>query len=72
MQDVQKWVGDRIRSIRLSKRLSQEALGHAAGVNRSHMGKIERGEVNLGIKTLLAITAKLEINLSTFFKSFPN
>ena len=33
-----------IRTTRLEVQLSQEALAHAAQVERSHLGKIERGE----------------------------
>lgn len=40
--------------------LSQEALADQAGIDRSHMGKIERGERNL---TLLNL-AKLAHSLS--------
>lgn len=35
--------------------LSQEALADAAGIDRSHMGKIERGERNLSFLNLLRI-----------------
>ncbi len=68
MQDVQKWVGKRIRTLRQQKGISQEGLADLCGINRSHMGKIERGEVNLGVATLFAITAKLEIAMAVFFK----
>lgn len=68
MQDVQKWVGNRIRVIRDQKNLSQEALAALCGINRSHMGKIERGEVNLGVTTLFSITEKLEVSMAVFFK----
>jgi transcriptional regulator with XRE-family HTH domain len=33
-----------IRALRLEDGLAQEALAHRAGIERSHMGKIERGE----------------------------
>ena len=41
--------GRAVRAMRLERGLSQEVLAHQAGVERSHMGKIERGE--LGVKT---------------------
>ena len=68
MQEIQKWVGSRIRALREEKNLSQEALADLCGINRSHMGKIERGEVNLGVATLFSITAKLEVSMAGFFK----
>lgn len=36
--------GRAVREARLARGLSQEGLAHQAGVERSHMGKIERGE----------------------------
>jgi len=48
--------GQAIRATRLDQGISQEALAHLAGVERSHMGKIERGEhlLNLGLIFKLA------------------
>ncbi|PYP84630.1 MAG: transcriptional regulator [Candidatus Angelobacter sp. Gp1-AA117] len=72
MQDIQKWVGIRIRALREQKNLSQEALADLCGINRSHMGKIERGEVNLGVATLFSITLKLGVTMTAFFKGLSN
>jgi transcriptional regulator with XRE-family HTH domain len=36
--------GDAVRAARIEDGLAQEALAHLAGIERSHMGKIERGE----------------------------
>jgi transcriptional regulator with XRE-family HTH domain len=40
-------LGAAVRARRIAQGLSQEALADAAGVDRSHMGKIERGERNV-------------------------
>lgn len=40
-------LGEAVRAGRKARALSQEALADAAGIDRSHMGKIERGERNL-------------------------
>ncbi|RYG79888.1 MAG: XRE family transcriptional regulator, partial [Alphaproteobacteria bacterium] len=40
-------LGTVIRERRLSLDMSQEALADAANLDRSHMGKIERGERNV-------------------------
>ncbi len=39
--------------------LSQEALADAAGIDRSHMGKIERGERNVTMLNIARIAAAL-------------
>jgi transcriptional regulator with XRE-family HTH domain len=39
--------------------MSQEALADAAGIDRSHMGKIERGQMNVTLLNLVKIAAAL-------------
>ena len=36
--------GAAVRALRMERGIAQESLAHLAGVERSHMGKIERGE----------------------------
>ncbi|WP_369470239.1 helix-turn-helix domain-containing protein [Cupriavidus pauculus] len=50
-------IGQAIRHVRKDKALSQEELAHAAGIDRSHMGRIERGERNLTVLNLVRIAA---------------
>ena len=42
--------GRNLRVIRKSKGFSQERLAHDAGIDRSYVGKIERGEVNISLE----------------------
>lgn len=39
-----KAFGAVVRALRTERGVAQEALAHLAGIERSHMGKIERGE----------------------------
>lgn len=48
-----------IRARRKAANLSQEALADAAGIERSHMGKIERGERNVTLLNLCRVAAAL-------------
>lgn len=45
-------LGATVRARRKALNLSQEALADHAGLDRSHMGKIERGERNLTLLNL--------------------
>ena len=36
--------GAAVRALRIERGIAQESLAHLAGIERSHMGKIERGE----------------------------
>jgi DNA-binding XRE family transcriptional regulator len=57
-------LGAAIRAVRLEKQLSQEAFADKAGIDRSYVGGIERGEHNVAFINLLKIAEALEANLS--------
>lgn len=40
--------------------MSQEALADAAGLDRSHMGKIERGERNVTLLNVIRLATALD------------
>lgn len=68
IQKIQKELGERIRELRLKKKLSQEGFADVCKIHRSHMGEIERGETNLTLSTLLTITEKLDTTISALFR----
>jgi len=68
IQQVQIELGDRIRMLRLRKKLSQEKFADLCKIHRSHMGEIERGETNLTLSTLLILTDKLNTTISSLFR----
>ncbi|MBN8241153.1 helix-turn-helix transcriptional regulator [Marinobacter hydrocarbonoclasticus] len=52
--------GRNLRAIRKSKGFSQERLAHDAGIDRSYLGKIERGEVNITIEKIYQLAESLQ------------
>lgn len=52
-----------IRLLRQARRLSQEQLGARAGIDRAVIGRIERGEVNVGIAYLWQLADALEVRV---------
>ncbi|AWT26757.1 hypothetical protein Csp1_19890 [Corynebacterium provencense] len=50
--DLQKRVGRNLRAHRQALGLSQEAFADVAGVHRTYMGGLERGERNLTLQSL--------------------
>jgi transcriptional regulator with XRE-family HTH domain len=54
-----KAVGEAIRQRRVALGISQEALATDAGIDRSYMGGIERGEHNFALVNLLKISTSL-------------
>lgn len=52
-------VGRRILKVRKAKGLSQDKLAILAKVDRSYIGRIERGEVNITLEKLYMIAEAL-------------
>lgn len=61
-------VGAAIRSLRKGKGLSQEELSHRSSIDRSHMGRIERGERNLSLLNLIRISQGLACSPSEILR----
>lgn len=55
--------GKRVREMRKSKGISQESLAEMAGIDRSYMGNIERGEKNITLKKAYEICDALDIEI---------
>ena len=70
MSRLTKTIGKRIVKERKKQDLSQEELAEIAGLHRAYLGKIERGEYNVGIDNLKRITKALKISLVTLFDAF--
>lgn len=51
--------GERIKELRLKKKLSQEALAESAGVSRSNLNRLENGKGEASIETLLKLNKVL-------------
>ena len=67
MSKIEKQFGERIRELRLAKGLSQEEMAFKAGVHRTYLGGIERGERNPSLKNIAAIAEALGVTLSILF-----
>ena len=52
--------GAAVRAIRIEDGIAQETLAHLAGIERSHMGKIERGEHMPTLAIIFKIAGALE------------
>ncbi|HAV5025334.1 TPA: transcriptional regulator [Acinetobacter baumannii] len=62
MQDLSIKIGKLIRKKRKEKEISQEKLALLCNIDRSYLGRIERGEVNITILKLYEISNILETN----------
>lgn len=63
-----KEFGARVRALREQAGLSQEELAARAGIHRTYIGGVERGERNVGLKNVLRIAAALDVPTSALFE----
>ena len=57
--------GSRIRAIRKELAMSQEELGDVAGLHRTYIGHLERGEVNPSLINILRVAKALKVDPSS-------
>lgn len=60
--------GMRVKIFRKERGLSQEALANLASIDRSYMGQIERGEINLTLTKIHQIAEALKIEPYLFLR----
>ena len=56
--------GNRVRELRKEKELSQEELADKAGLHRTYIGMIERGEKNITLVNIEKITNALDTSIN--------
>ena len=61
-------VAGNIRRLRLALGISQETLGALAGVHRTFVGHIERGETNVSLDTLDRVAGALAVEPAALFE----
>lgn len=66
-----KLIGRKVRQIRQQKGISQEELADLAGLDRTYIGGIERGQRNVSLLNLEKISIALECSLTAFFEDVP-
>jgi transcriptional regulator with XRE-family HTH domain len=65
-------IGDRLRFVRMQKKLSQRSLAKRAGVTNSTISLIESNQVNPSVGALKRILDGLPIGLAEFFSITPS
>lgn len=67
VETFKKELGKRIRGLRKLKGLTQEKLGEKSGLSYKFIGELERGNVNISLKSLLRISNALGIYIGDLF-----
>ncbi len=67
-----KITGSVIRRLREERHLTQEVLSGLAGIARSHLAMIEKGNKSANVETLAKLSSTLGMPLSEFFRIVEN
>lgn len=59
--------GDRVRALRIARGISQEALAEAAGLHRTYVSSLERGQRNVGLDNIHALADALGVEPARLF-----
>jgi len=70
-QGALRVLGERIRNARKLKGLSQERLALEAGIDRSFMGQVERGQRNVSFSTLCRLASVIEQDVGALCEGLP-
>lgn len=60
-----------VRELRLLRGWSQEQLAERANSSPKHVGRIERGQVNVGLDGLAALARALSVDIGDLFSESP-
>lgn len=64
-QELAQSIGSQIRNVRTQKNISQEQLALLTGIDRSYLGRIERGEVSVTVEKLAQIAHVLNLDIKS-------
>lgn len=62
-QELAQSIGSQIRNVRKQQNTSQEQLALLTGIDRSYLGRIERGEVSVTVEKLAQIAHVLNVDI---------
>ena len=64
LSDVQKRFGKKLREVRQQKGISQEKLAELAGLHRTYVSSVERGERNISLVNIEKLASALNVSLA--------
>ena len=62
--------GGRVRLLRKQAGLSQEGLAEAAGLHRTYVSSIERGQRNVGLDNIVRLARALQVEPRSLFEDW--
>lgn len=67
MGEVRARLGERVKQIRLDRRMTQEEVAERSGLSYKFIGEVERGSANPSVNTLEKLATGLGVELGHLF-----
>jgi transcriptional regulator with XRE-family HTH domain len=65
--NVKQIFGQNLKRIRQDRGYSQEVLADRAGLHRTYVGSVERGERNISLVNIATLARALDVSISELF-----
>ncbi len=70
--DLQRALGENLRTHRVRRGMSQEDFAEFLGVHRTYMGGVERGERNLTLRSVEKLAERLDVDPVSLLRPPPS
>ena len=67
-QNVLEQIGSRIKDLRISKQMTQDNLAEKCNWDYQYVSRLESGNTNMTIRTIIKLCYALEVRLEDVFK----
>lgn len=67
--EVTVLVGSRIKSMRVSRKMSQAKVAEVSGISLKYLGEVERGEANISIELIGRIAGALNVPMAAILEN---
>ena len=67
-QNVLEQIGSRIKDLRISKQVTQDNLAEKCNWDYQYVSRLESGNTNMTIRTIIKLCYALEVRLEDVFK----
>jgi transcriptional regulator with XRE-family HTH domain len=69
--DPRRLFGNRVRELRVQRKLSQEKLAELADLHRNYVGGVERGERNVSLLNIVKLAHGLKVRPAKLLEPIP-
>ncbi|MCF1749596.1 helix-turn-helix domain-containing protein [Mariniradius sediminis] len=66
--DIKEKFGQRVKTLRKEKGMSQEELAEKSGLNRPYISAIEQGKRNVSLEVMEKLAEALQMDIKKFFE----